>query len=106
MPELGVPPDPRVNSYGGLPPPLDQPVLEAELKSKVDMGGGDGGGEGGKGDAGGGEGGTDGGDGATQIVQPTSVQLSSEYHVNVSPAFMVTPSGPLVPLYCVSPMVM
>lgn len=61
--------------------------------------GGDGGGEGAGGDSGGYcvE--------AGQMVQPMADVIESAYHVNVSPPTTETALGPVVPLYCVPPMV-
>ena len=70
--------------------------------------GGDGGGDGGGGDGGdGGDGGCGGGAGDAQITKPPAVVRDLELdHLIVSPAAISTLLGPLVPEYCVPPMIM
>jgi hypothetical protein len=91
--------------------------LFPEFPSRISTpcaGNGFGGGKGGGGVGGGGGGGSKGGGwevmgweavGVAQMVKPALVTLTSLYHAIVSPVAINTFAGPLVPLYCVPPMV-
>jgi hypothetical protein len=39
-----------------------------------------------------------------QMVKPAPCTAASEYQYKVSPAFIATALGPVLPLYCVPPM--
>ena len=81
------------------------PMHETSLLVALQFMGGEGVGGGGEG-AGGGGGGIAIGESAPQMIQPPLVTEPSEYQFMISPAFIMTLVGPVVPEYRVPPIVM